>query len=213
MMEFDDALSEVEQATRWWWVFLITGSLWLIISLVVFRFDLSSVTAVGIMIAIVVIASGANELLAIGVSAGGWKWVHGILGVVFTVFGIVALVHPDKTFIALASIMGFVLIMKGAFDIVVALMMRDQLDLWWMQLIAGAVEIGLAFWAAGYFGGKAIILVAFVGAWCLFRGLTEIILAFQLRSVHKQAQRGTLVLPSTATPPRVGGDQGAAAPA
>jgi uncharacterized membrane protein HdeD (DUF308 family) len=212
MMKFDNRLSEVEQATRWWWVFLITGALWLALSLVVFRFDITSVTAVGVLIAVFVIMAGVNEFMALGVTQGGWKWLHGILGGLFIVFGFVALFYPGRTFVTMASIMGWVLLLKGGFDIFVAFMTKGEADLWWLMLIAGAVEIGLAFWAAGYFGRQVILLIAFVGAWCLVRGITEVILAFQLRSVHKKAERGTLVLPDAATPPEMGGT-GATAPA
>jgi uncharacterized membrane protein HdeD (DUF308 family) len=213
MMKFDNRLSEVEQATKWWWVFLITGALWLILSLVVFRFDATTVAAIGILIAVFVIMAGVNEFFAIGVTEGGWKWVHGVLGGLFIVFGVVALVYPGRTFVTMASIMGFVLILKGGFDIVVAFMTKGEHDLWWLQLIAGIVEIGLAFWAAGWFGREVILLVAFVGAWCLVRGITEIILAFQLRSVHKKAELGTLELPGAVTPPPATGQSGATAPA
>ena len=55
-----------------------------------------------------------------------------------------------------------------------------------MGLIVGSVEILLAFWAAGYFRGSAIILVAWVAALTLLRGITEIVLAFRLRHLKKE---------------------------
>src|SRR5215203_4266330 len=183
MMKFDNRLSDVEQATKWWWVFLITGALWLILSVIVFRFDATTVAAVGALIAVFVIMAGVNEFMAIGVTQGGWKWAHIILGGLFIVFGVAALFYPGRTFWTMASIMSFVLIFKGGFDIFIAFMTKGEHDLWWLQLITGIVEIALAFWAAAWFGREVILLVAFVGGWCLIRGITEIILAFQLRSV------------------------------
>jgi uncharacterized membrane protein HdeD (DUF308 family) len=195
MMKFDNRLNDAERATRWWWVFLLTGILWLIVSLIVFRFDIASVEAVGILIACVVIMAGVNEFLAIGVTKGGWMWLHAILGVIFIFFGIAALVYPGRTFVAMASILGWVLLFKGIFDIVIAFMTKSVNELWWLNLIVGIAEIGLAFWAAGYFGRKVVILIAFVGAWALMRGITEIILAFQVRAIHKQAARGAVPQP------------------
>ncbi|MGD9894175.1 MAG: HdeD family acid-resistance protein [Dehalococcoidia bacterium] len=212
-MNFDHRLSEVERTTKWWWVFLITGILWLFVSMIVFRFDITSVEAVGILIACVVIMAGVNEFLAIGVTKGGWMWVHAILGVIFIVFGIAAFVYPGRTFVTMASIMGWVLLFKGIFDIVVAFMTKSVNELWWLNLIVGIAEIALAFWAAGYFGRKVVILIAWVGALALLRGITEIILAFQVRAIHKQAERGTLTLPESDSPAMAAGQEGSAAPA
>ena len=42
-------------------------------------------------------------------------------------------------------------------------MTKDQFELWWMQLVVGLIEILLAFWVAGDFRSKAILLVIYVG--------------------------------------------------
>jgi uncharacterized membrane protein HdeD (DUF308 family) len=201
----DTHVKEVESATKWWWLFLVTGILWLIVSLIVFRFDIGSVGAVGVLIACVVIMAGVNEFMAIAVSDGGWRWVHGILGGIFVVFGVIALLNPWDTFVAMASILGWVLLFKGIFDIVIAFMTKSVNELWWLNLIVGIAEIALAFWAAGYFGRKVVILIAFVGAWALMRGITEIILAFQVRAIHKRAERGVAPQPEATMPQQPAG--------
>jgi uncharacterized membrane protein HdeD (DUF308 family) len=201
----DEHLSETAAATKWWWLFLITGILWLIVSLIVFRFDIGSVGAVCVLIGCLVIAAGVTEFMAMGVSKGGWRWVHAILGGLFIVFGVIALFNPFNTFVAMAAIIGWVLLFIGVYNIVLAFMTRRAHELWWMQLIVGVLAILLAFWAAGNFGNKVIILISLVGAWCLVRGITEILLAFQMRSIHKQAEAGMMATPGvTPTPPPSG---------
>ena len=54
----------------------------------------------------------------------------------------------------------------------------------WLGLLAGVVEIGLAFWAAGDFGHKTVLLLVWVGLSALIHGVVQIILAFQLRSLR-----------------------------
>ena len=56
-------------------------------------------------------------------------------------------------------------------------------DLWWLGLVTGIIEIGLAFWAAGYFAGSAALLIVWVGISALMRGITEIVMAFMLRKL------------------------------
>ena len=46
---------------------------------------------------------------------------------------------------------------------------------------------GFGFWAAGYWGRSATLLIVWVGVIALTRGITEIIFAFKLRSVGKAA--------------------------
>jgi uncharacterized membrane protein HdeD (DUF308 family) len=93
---------------------------------------------------------------------------------------VVAFVHPGDTFEALASIFAFYLLLRGTFDIVVAILVRG-VELWWVGLISGTVQILLAFWAAGDFGHKAFLLVVWVGASALAHGIVQIVTAFRLR--------------------------------
>lgn len=174
-----------ESASRFWWLYLITGVLWLWVTLIILSLDIDTVYAVAILFGFVAIGAGINEFFAIGVSTRGWKIVHGVLGVVFIAAGIVAFFRPQGTFVALAAIVAWVLLFKGIFDIVLALISHPA-HLWWVGLIVGVVEILLAFWAAGYFRGSAILLVAWVAALTLLRGITEIVMAFRLRQLKKE---------------------------
>jgi uncharacterized membrane protein HdeD (DUF308 family) len=186
MSTFDlDEREVLETAARAWWLFLLTGLLWLLFAIIVLRFDYTTVTAVSILFGVVAIFAGINEFFMLAASHRWWKVLHGLLGVIFVVVGIIAFVHPGDTFAALAAVMAFFLIFKGFFDIIVAIATRDEIHIWWVQLIAGIVEVLIGFWAAGYWGRSAILLVIWVGVIALMRGITEIIFAFKLRSAGR----------------------------
>ena len=169
-------------ARRYWWVFLITGILWLIFSLIVFRFNAASIKGIGYLAGAIFIVAGVNEFVAIPFVTTGWKILYGILGVAFIVVGILSFIRPVDTFVGLSALVAFFLIFAGIFNVVVALTNR-QVDLWWMRLILGIVEIGFAFWCAGSFQRSAIFLVSFVAVATLFMGITQIVQAFQLRQL------------------------------
>jgi uncharacterized membrane protein HdeD (DUF308 family) len=173
-----------ESASRFWWLYLITGVLWLWVTLIILSLDIDTVYAVAILFGFVAIGAGISEFIAMGASTTGWKIAHGILGVIFIAAGIVAFFRPQGTFVALAAIVAWVLLFKGIFDIVLALISHPA-HLWWVGLVVGVIEILLAFWAAGYFRGSAIILVAWVAAMTLLRGITEIVMAFRLRKLKR----------------------------
>jgi uncharacterized membrane protein HdeD (DUF308 family) len=180
---YDSAAEEdIAAAGKWWWFFLVTGCAWLIIALIVLRFNLKSVGAIAIMAGLVVLAAGVNELMAAFVSPG-WKWLHALVGVLFFITGILCFVYPGRTFVTLAMFFGWFLLFKGILDVMLALLSRHANDLWWLGLVTGIIEIGLAFWAAGYFAGSATLLIVWVGISALMRGVSEIAMAFMLRKL------------------------------
>ena len=79
-------------------------------------------------------------------------------------------------------------------DIVLAFATKVDNDAWWLGLIVGIVEVILGFWAAGSFGRSAALLIVFIGAIALTRGITDIVLAFHLRKLthesHSERWRG-----------------------
>jgi uncharacterized membrane protein HdeD (DUF308 family) len=179
-----DEREVLRSASGAWWVFLVTGIAWLVFAVVVFRFDITSVRSIGILFGAMAIAAGVNEFIAVLVSTIGWKFVHGLMGVVFVLVGLFAFIEPGSAFAALASVMGFFFLFKGILDIAVAMTTKGEFDLWWLQLIAGILEIGLAFWVAGNFHQKAILLLVYAGLLALSKGVTELFLAFKLKSLR-----------------------------
>ena len=174
-------------AGRVWWLFLVTGTLWLLFSIIVFRFDYTSVSAISILFGILMLAAALVEAASVFMTHGWRRLGHGVLAVALLVIAIVSFVHPGNTFAALAAVMSFYFVLKGTFDIVLAIATRPENDLWWLGLALGIVEVLLGFWAAGDFGHKVILLVIWVGAAALTRGISEIVFAFQLRHMRSEA--------------------------
>ena len=170
-----------------WWLLLITGIAWMVVGLIVLRFDYTSVSAIAILFGFIAIAAGIYEIGLLFMAGGWWKLLHAVLAVVFIVAGIVAFIHPGDTFAALAAVISFFLVFAGAFDIIIAFSIRREADGWWLQLISGIIELALGFWAAGYYGRSAVLLVAWVAAFTLIRGVTDIVLAFRIRTIQHEA--------------------------
>ena len=167
-----------------WWLLLITGIGWTLVALILLRFNYTSVSAISILFGIVAIVAGVMEIGVLILAAGWWKLLHGVLAVVFIAAGIVAFVHPGNTFAALAAVFSFFLVIAGTFDIVISISVRHEIDVWWVQLITGIIEILLGLWAAGYYGRSAVLLVAWVAAIAIMRGIRDIVLAFRVRDVQ-----------------------------
>jgi uncharacterized membrane protein HdeD (DUF308 family) len=73
-----------------WWLFLITGIAWLVIALIVLRFNIESITTVGVLLGALFILAGLNEFM-IAVVRRAWKWAHAALGALFVIGAILRL--------------------------------------------------------------------------------------------------------------------------
>lgn len=168
-----------EQAQGVWWFFLVIGCLWLVFALLVFRVDATTVHGIAILTGVVCMAGAGLEFLGAAAVHGGWRIVRILLGLAFVVIGALAFIHPQNTFRALATIFAFYLLLRGLFTIASSLVERGEL--WWLRLLVGLAEVLLAFWAAGNFGHKAFLLIVWIGAGALAAGISQILLAFELR--------------------------------
>jgi len=186
-MTHTDARIREARAGLWrlagpWWLLLVTGIAWLIISWAVLRFRTSSLTTVGVLIGVLFLLATMNEFVLASLRTS-WRWAHVVLGILFAVGAIWAFVNPIDAFWALASVLGLLLIFEGSLSIISAVATREVNSAWWLGLVAGILEILLGFWASQQmFPARATLLLLWVGFFALFRGISEIVIAFELRS-------------------------------
>jgi uncharacterized membrane protein HdeD (DUF308 family) len=179
-------ITELTQAlTKYWWLLLVTGVAWLVVSIVVFRFDYDSVRAISVLFGILALATAGNELIVGWLLGSSWRFFHLALAVLLAITAIVAFIHPGDTFVGLAAVVSFYLIFRGSFDLVVAFSLSGSMSGWWVLLFTGVAELLIGFWAAGSWGLTATLLVAWVGATALLHGVSEIVGAFQLRDLDR----------------------------
>jgi uncharacterized membrane protein HdeD (DUF308 family) len=177
--------AETQAAARaigqWWWGWIVAGVLWIIASFAILRFGEPSVALVGIVIGVMVLVAGIQDIV-VGALASGWKWLWYIVGGLLIVGGVVMLFNPTQTFLVTASILGFIFLLVGVFWMVEAFATMKMNPLWWLGLIAGMIMLGLGFWASGqFFITQAYSLLVFTGIWALLHGITDIVKAFQIK--------------------------------
>jgi hypothetical protein len=167
-----------------WWVSLVTGIAWLVYSLIILSATPRSVSAIAVFFALAAFGFAGLEVVFAWATRGGWRWAHGGLAALACIAGILAFAYPDRTFVILAWISGWLILARGVFDLCAALANRD-VELWWLGLIGGIAEIAIAFWAIGHWGNLATLLVVWLGLWTLVRGIMDIVSAFRARSMNR----------------------------
>jgi uncharacterized membrane protein HdeD (DUF308 family) len=153
----------------------------------VLSFDFTTVTAIALFAAASFVAAGVISLF-IAASVSEWRWLHVLIGILSIAAGVLAIGRPGITFVVLAAILAWFLLFRGIFNVVFSLFNRAS-DYWWLWLIAGILEVLIGFWAISYPGRALVLLVVWVGAGAIIRGITEIAFAFELKSLRERSLR------------------------
>ena len=174
------------EITGYWWVGLLAGIAWLIISLVILQFDAASITTIGVLVGFMFLLAGVQNVALTTVPIEH-RWVPALFSVLFLIAAVTCFVNPAATFAGLADRLGFLFLIVGVWWMVQAFLERPVNPLWWLTLISGILMTGIAFWAAGQLlATKAYTLLIFAGIWALMQGTMDIVRAFEARRAHKE---------------------------
>ncbi|MHA6793303.1 HdeD family acid-resistance protein [Pseudonocardia bannensis] len=99
-------------------------------------------------------------------------------------FGLVALLRPDLTVLALAVAFGAYALVDGVARVVDAVRHRDRAR-WWFGVMYGLLGIAAGVIALVWPGITAVALAVVVGVWALVTGVVELIAAYRLRSMMR----------------------------
>ena len=197
------------EAGRWWWAPLIAGVIWFLIAWLVLRANYTSLATVGVLVGVVFLVAALNEGAMAAVVHGGWAVLHIVLSVFFVLGAVWSFVRPINTFFALASVLGLLLFIQGFFILMRGIAMRDQSPYWWLDLISGGLLTLLAIWISSSdrvwtLANRAAFILLWVGFMAIFRGVSNIALAFSLRHLAHEGegrQRAQAAEGATAMPP------------
>jgi uncharacterized membrane protein HdeD (DUF308 family) len=164
----------------------------LLIAWIVLRLNSTSIAAVGVLLGVVFLIAGINEVGMASLAPGGWKVWHYVMAVIFLLGGLWGFIRPVGTFFALASVLGLILVFYGNFEIIQGVASRAVNPYWWLKLITGILLILLAFWVSGSdrvyaLAQRTYLILFWVGFLALFRGFSQIMLAFTIRHAGHEA--------------------------
>lgn len=170
----------------WWW-FLILGIVWTGLGMFILSYRVGSLAAVAALASVAFLFGGIAQLV-VASRVQNWRWLFIIVGILGVAAGIVTLVWPGATLYVLSIFVAWYLIVFGIMHLVSALA-GPKLPWWWTGLVLGIAELVLGVWAVRSWERSLVTLVALVGVWALFHGVSEIFAAFAIRQAGKRAEQ------------------------
>ncbi len=185
-------IEEVKSAVKNWWVSLVLGILFVVMALLLMFQPVDAYAALVILFSVCMFASGILEIY-FSVSnrevLPGWGW-YLACGIIDVILGIVLVAFPFVTAMVIPFILAFWIMFRGFTAIGYAMdMNRFGAKGWGWYLVFGILAIICSFaiiWqpAAGALASVYIVAFAF-----LFMGVFRIMLAFDLRDLHKHSEK------------------------
>jgi uncharacterized membrane protein HdeD (DUF308 family) len=168
-----------------WWLVLLRGVAGILFGIITF-------VAPGISLAALVLLFGAyafaDGVLAIATairrrSADRW-WLLLLEGIAGIAAGVVTLLWPGITALALLYLIAAWALVTGVFEIAAAIRLRKVITGEWLLALSGILSIGLGVLLVLAPGPGALALVIWIGAYAFVFGILLVALGFRLRSVR-----------------------------
>jgi uncharacterized membrane protein HdeD (DUF308 family) len=110
-------------------------------------------------------------------------WMFAVRGVLAIVFGILALISPESTKVALVWMFGAFTLVDGIFAVAAGVATRGVFERWWALLLEGIAGIVIGLTAFFWTDLTALALLYLIAAWAIVTGILEIVAAIQYRHV------------------------------
>jgi len=108
-------------------------------------------------------------------------WLLLLRGVAAIAFGVLAFIWPGVTLFTLVILYGAFALIDGILSLAAAFASRSETVPRWWLVLTGILGIAAGLIAMFWPGITALVLIVFIGAWAIVRGIMEIIAAIQLR--------------------------------
>ena len=190
LFAFDPARSDAlsEALAEHWWAVGLRGILGIIFGLICLLTPGIAVGAFVIVFAAYMFVDGVFAIISgIRAARSGESWGLLILeGVVDLAAGVIAIIWPAITLVALVWIVAIWAIVSGALMLAAAFSLNLDYGRWWLALGGiASIVLGILLIIEPFIG--AVVLTLWIGAYALRFGLLLLVLGFQLHS-KREAQ-------------------------
>ena len=137
---------------------------------------------VGIFGVYAIIDGITNLFIGFSRARAGESWAHLVQGLVGIGAGVLALLWPGVTALALVFFIAAWAVMTGVFEIVAAIRLRKVIKGEWLLALSGALSVAFGVLVFAFPGAGAVGIAFVLGTYAVAAGLILVMLAIRLRS-------------------------------
>jgi uncharacterized membrane protein HdeD (DUF308 family) len=112
-------------------------------------------------------------------------WTLALRGLLAIIFGVLALVWPGITLLALMVFFGAFVLVDGLLAVVAGFAERKTNGRWWVLVLAGILGIAIGLVTFVWPSITALALLFLIAAWAIVTGILQVVLAVMLRKEVK----------------------------
>jgi len=171
--------------SRLWWALVLRGVVAILFGLIAFFWPGITLVALVLMFGAYAFLDGiASVVLGIREYGERERWWGTLLsGLVSIGAGIVTLLSPGLTALALLTLIAIWAILRGVLEIVAAIRLRHVIEGEWLLALGGILSVGFGLLLLARPGAGALAVVWWIGAYALVFGAVLVVLGFRARSL------------------------------
>jgi len=162
-----------------WKVVLTLGAACVVVGVWLLAQPFRSASVLALLVAAALVLSGVAELASAAVTPR--PWLSRVIGAAWIIGGLVALVWPGITPLALAIMVGVVLVGGGVIKVGTALL--DDGDERFVLGVSGVTNIAVGAFAAAWPAVTVLVLAVLVGVRTVLFGIGQMVFAVKLRKI------------------------------
>jgi uncharacterized membrane protein HdeD (DUF308 family) len=175
-----------------WWVLALRGACAVLFGVLALAWPGITLLLLVALFAAYAVISGAAALVGSfrNRNQRGW-WLLFLLGLVSLAAGVLAVVYPGITALALVLLMGANAIVTGVLELWMAVRLRAELRGEWLLGLAGVVSILFGAFVMIFPGAGALALVWLIAIQAIASGILWLALAFRIRAAEPNRRHKT----------------------
>jgi uncharacterized membrane protein HdeD (DUF308 family) len=182
---------DVESLSRNWWAVMLRGLAGILFGLITFFAPAVSLAALVLLFGAYAFADGVLSIVAAVRRRGADRWglllLEGIVGIAA---GVLTLLWPGITALALLYVIAAWALVTGAFEIAAAIRLRRVITGEWLLALSGIFSIALGVLLVLFPGAGALAVVIWIGAYAFVFGVLLFALGLRLRGLRSPKARG-----------------------
>jgi uncharacterized membrane protein HdeD (DUF308 family) len=174
------------QLSQHWWVFVIRGVLALLFGIGTFLMPGVTLAVLIVLYALYAFADGIVAVIAaFGRRSAGdrFPWSLLLIGIAGILAGVITILYPGLTALVLLYLIAGWHIVRGVFEVIVAIRLRKEIQGEGWLIAAGILSIVFGLFLSMFPAAGALALLWLIGSFAIVFGIMVIALGFRLRGL------------------------------